>query len=103
MEAKSMVKKINKMPLIAWAWASGLIEFGSKLPDGALPIASSCNEKALTETVEMLARHGYGESKGKLLVPGIPEAEDQNAARIALTRFCFLVEQSLLTEAKYNG
>ncbi|EAV2253203.1 host nuclease inhibitor protein [Salmonella enterica] len=88
------------MPLIAYAWASGLIEFGTKLPDGALPVASSCNEKALTETIEVLARHGY--KKGELLVPGIPEAGNQNEARIALTRFNFLVEQSLLTGVK-NG
>lgn len=100
MKAKETVRKIPKMPLIAYAWASGLIEFGTKLPDGALPIASSCNEKALTETVEVLARHGYKD--GELLVPGIPEAKNQNQARIALTRFNFLVEQSLLTEVK-NG
>lgn len=103
MEAKSMVKKIKKLPLIAWAWASGLIEFGTKLPGGALPIATSCNEKVLSETVEVLARHGKGADAGKLLVPGIPEAADQNAARIALTRFCFLVEQSLLSEVQKNG
>ena len=99
MKAKETVKKISKMPLIAYAWASGLIEFGTKLPDGALPISSSCNETALTETVEVLARHGY---KNELLVPGIPEAAGPDAARIALTRFKFLVEQSLLTEVK-NG
>lgn len=100
MKSKETVKKIPTIPLNAYAWASGLIEFGTKLPGGALPIASSSNEPVLTETVEVLARHGY---QGELLVPGIPEAVDQNEARIALTRFCFLVEQSLLTEVQKNG
>ncbi|EPZ2913989.1 host nuclease inhibitor protein, partial [Escherichia coli] len=27
-----------KKNLIAWAWSSGLIEFGYVLPEGALPI-----------------------------------------------------------------
>ncbi|EFM2407137.1 TPA: host nuclease inhibitor protein, partial [Escherichia coli] len=29
-----------KKNLIAWAWSSGLIEFGYVLPEGALPIVA---------------------------------------------------------------
>lgn len=100
MKAKETVKKALATPLIAWAWASGLIELGTELPEGALPIALSTNKKALTDIVDVLARHGY---RGELLVPGCPEAKDQNEARIALTRFRYLVEERLLTEVKNNG
>lgn len=81
----------------AYCWASGLIEFGRKLPDGALPIASGPS-KVLREFVDTRARHGYRTHlvNGRptkipgtetLLVPGIPEAPDQAAAGDALFAF----------------
>jgi hypothetical protein len=78
------------MENIAFAWASGLIEFGETLPDGALPIAVAVDDaqaRKMRDSIEILARHGKGVSKGKLLVPGIPEASNQQAAMKALTRF----------------
>lgn len=45
--------------LIAYAWASGLIEFGQTLPEGALPIASARHHKRLREVINVYARHGY--------------------------------------------
>ncbi len=78
------------MDNIAFAWASGLIEFGDTLPDGALPIAVAADDvqaRKMRDSIEILARHGKGPSKGKLLVPGIPEASNQQAAMKALTRF----------------
>lgn len=62
--------------ITAYCWASGLIEFTRKenVPDGAIAIASA-PAKTLRPIITVLARHGYGESEGKLLVPGIPEAE----------------------------
>lgn len=68
----------------AYCWASGLIEFGPRVPDGALLIASG-KEKPLRAFLESVARHGYEtrEVNGRptkvrgtehLLVPGIPEA-----------------------------
>lgn len=68
----------------AYCWATGLIEFGSEIPEGAIAIASG-EETPVRETIEVLARHGY--KKGVLLVPGIPEAEDQEAAGDALEKF----------------
>lgn len=81
----------------AYCWASGLIEFGRKLPDGALPIASG-PAKPLRDFIEVRARHGYRTKlvDGRptkipgtetLLVPGIPEAADQSAAGDALFAF----------------
>lgn len=76
--------------LRAFCFASGHIEFGSRLPDGALPIAQG-PAKVLRDYVEVHARHGYKTElvKGRLtkipgsdmlLVPGVPEAPDQFTA-----------------------
>lgn len=72
--------------MIAYAWASGRIDFGRKVPDGALCIATG-PAKTLRSTIEVLARHGYGKSEGVLLVPGIPEASSQAAGILALIVF----------------
>lgn len=77
----------------AFCYASGLIEFGRTVPDGALPIAYG-PPKALKNFIEPVARHGYRTEpvNGRptkirgtehLLVPGVPEAPDQGAALTA--------------------
>lgn len=82
----------------AYCYASGLIEFGRSVPDGALPIARG-RGKALRAFIEVHARHGYkirlvnGRStkipgSDTLLVPGVPEATGQNDARDALHAWC---------------
>ncbi|EJY9246301.1 host nuclease inhibitor protein [Salmonella enterica] len=77
-------------PIItAYCWASGLIEFGHTLPEGALPIITG-NEKDVREYVEVLARLDYN---GNLLVPGIPEAPTQHEACDALVRFCRVIRE----------
>lgn len=61
----------------AWCWASGQIEFGRHIPEGALPIARGPARK-VREFIETVSRHAYdGET---LLVPGIPEAPNQSVA-----------------------
>ncbi|MFP7605200.1 host nuclease inhibitor protein [Serratia quinivorans] len=72
------------MKLIAYAWASGLIEFGKTIPEGALPILVG-QETEVKETIGILARHSYTNSQ--LLVPGVPEAYDQHSAMDALIYF----------------
>lgn len=68
----------------AYCYASGQIEFGARIPDGALPIARG-RSKPLRDFICGVARHAYdGET---LLVPGIPEAPDQSAALDALRAF----------------
>lgn len=59
----------------AYCYASGLIQFGSTTPPGAIQIASG-REAALRRVIGVLARHGKGESTGCLLGIGVPEAPD---------------------------
>lgn len=70
--------------IVAYAWASGLIEFGQNCPDGALPVLVG-NEQQVRELVDVLARHSR--TSDALLVPGVPEAQSQDEAMEALTRF----------------
>lgn len=71
-------------PQVAWCWASGLIEIGAALPPdapdggGAIEIARG-PKYALKGHLSVVARHGKGASSGQLLVPGVPEAETQDA------------------------
>ncbi|EAN5774933.1 host nuclease inhibitor protein [Salmonella enterica] len=78
-----------KSTITAYCWASGLIEFGNTLPEGALPIVTG-SEKQVRDVVTVLARHAYN---GDLLVPGIPEAVSQDEAREALVRFSRVVHE----------
>lgn len=82
----------------AFCYASGLIEFGRKVPDGALPIARG-PAKVLRDFIEGVARHGYQSAvvQGRptkvpgtdhLLVPGVPEAPNDLAKIDALQAFC---------------
>jgi hypothetical protein len=68
----------------AWAWANGVIEFGTVVPEDACHFASG-PRRALMAQVAVIARHGH--TKGQLLVPGIPEAKGQKAAMDALLDF----------------
>lgn len=65
----------------AFCYASGEIDFGRRVPTGALKIASG-PAKVLREKIEVAARHGY--DGDTLLVPGVPEAENQTVAMDAL-------------------
>lgn len=75
-----------KKNLIAWAWSSGLIEFGYVLPEGALPIVAG-KPATVRHVIEVMARHGRDEQE-QLLVPGIPEAVTEVEAFNAMIRFC---------------
>lgn len=68
----------------AYCYASGEIEFGRNVPEGALLIAKA-PVKILRPIIEVVARHAYDGTT--LLVPGIPEAPDQNVGIDALRRF----------------
>lgn len=73
----------NMSQQVAWCWATGLIEIGVTVPKGALLIARGphCSLRAV---VAGRARIGRGESAGKLLVPGVPEAAGQREGVAAL-------------------
>lgn len=70
--------------MFAYCWRGGVIEFGRRVPKGARPIIEGRGRK-VREHVEVCARHAHD---GKtLLVPGIPEAPDDEAALFALNAF----------------
>lgn len=70
-------------PIKAWATTDGLIDFGKVVPEGAISFATGM-DRVLREEVEAAARHGKGEWKGRLLVPGIPEVKTQRQKMTAL-------------------
>ncbi len=81
--------------LRAWCYPSGLIEFGNRIPKGAIVFARG-PKKELCEFIGAKARHArvIGGRRGRvpgmqlqLLVPGIPEADSQVAALEALIRW----------------
>jgi len=70
--------------MIAYCDASGAIAFGPRVPKGALAIARG-REDALRDLLCATSRHAHdGET---LLVPGIPEADNQIQAVDALMDF----------------
>lgn len=81
------------MPHVAYCYRSGLIKVGRRCPDGALPLAYG-SEYQLRKAVFTRARHGY--ERGVYLVPGIPEAADEDAAIEAVKQFSGRL-------AKHNG
>lgn len=72
------------MTTTAIVWASGLIEFidgDVEIPDGAMHLATG---EEYREKIEARSRHGYD---GSFIVPGIPEAVDEEDALEALSSF----------------
>ncbi|SBW11976.1 hypothetical protein KL86APRO_20381 [uncultured Alphaproteobacteria bacterium] len=65
----------------AYCFADGTIEFGPRIPDGALPIAAG-PDNTLRREIGVKARLAYNNET--LLVPGVPEALDQMSGVNAL-------------------
>lgn len=99
---------------IAYCWASGHIDFGSKVPDGAIEIARG-QERAVRELVAVTARHGYrterdGQRVTFFLVPGVPESNSQRSAGDALGAYLLWIKDretddltiSLGEDSNYN-
>jgi hypothetical protein len=86
-----------KKQLIAYCWANGLIEFGSKVPDGAIEIARGDTD-TVRQSIIATARHGKrvltsAVEEVQLLVSGIPEAESPQAAGDALIAYLLWLKQ----------
>ncbi|MEA3017329.1 MAG: hypothetical protein QOI38_2051 [Sphingomonadales bacterium] len=70
--------------LYALADRHGRISFSPRLVEGLLPVGRD-SERRLRAEIEVTARHAYD---GKtLLVPGVPEAPDADAALDALIAY----------------
>ncbi|AWD90835.1 host nuclease inhibitor [Burkholderia phage vB_BmuP_KL4] len=76
----------------AFAWQSGLIEFASAVPSGALLIADGPG-KELRRVIGVWARHSR--SNDELLVPGVPEADTEDAKLDALIAFSLRIKDRL--------
>lgn len=92
--------RLHAEPIYAFCWASGLIDFGKVVPEGAIRFAIGIDNE-LQDHVAVLARRGMGASEGKLLVPGIPEAKSKNAAVDALIAWVEWAEKG--NGAKHRG
>jgi len=95
MKTKSKKPKL----LYAYCWQTGRIGFGKSIPKGAIPIAKG-KPSALRKAVRVIARESYPSKPGGkdtcLLVPGIPEADNENSRLEALFRFRTEVARRLL-------
>lgn len=83
----------------AFCWRSGLIQFGRKVPEGAILVAEGPS-KELRDLICATSRHAYN---GKdLLIPGVPEADTDETAADALERFIDWIKPSVskLQEAR---
>ena len=81
---------------IAYCWRNGTVGFtDGKLPDGAL-ILSKGNGTKWRDKVEVLCRLAYDNKT--YLVPGVPEAEDDDDALNAVIRFRAVLEWALLSK-----
>lgn len=72
----------------AYCYANGVIKFRSakqSVPDGAILIVSGPG-KVIRNQITAVARHGYDHKT--LLVPGVPEAENQKERVEALINWC---------------
>lgn len=73
------------MSTLAYADRAGVIRFTEgRCPDGALPIVRG--DEHMMARVRAHARHAYDNKT--LLVPGVPEADDDIEAVKALSDFC---------------
>lgn len=83
--------------LTAYCDRSGTIGFcRATCPDGTLPIASHAHDALLRGTIAAVARHAH--DNNTLLVPGLPEAADSEAALDALIAFSALVREHLASD-----
>ncbi len=83
--------------LTAYCDRSGTIGFcRATCPDGTLPIASHAHDALLRGAIAAVARHSY--DNNTLLVPGLPEASDSEAALDALIAFSARVRERLAAD-----
>lgn len=76
----------------AYCWRSGVVRFGRRVPGGALEILRAPKgSRTLKKAVRPWCRLAYDNKT--LLVPGVPEAADENAALDAVLKFAKRTEE----------
>lgn len=70
----------------AYCWRSGVVRFGRHVPEGALEILRAPKgSRTLKKAVRPWCRLAYDNKT--LLVPGVPEAKNENTALEAVIKF----------------
>jgi hypothetical protein len=82
---------------VAFADRAGVIRFGKRCPNGALPIGRHHRLATLRSTVSAVARLAYDNET--LFVPGVPEAKSDDAALAAVVAFAKAVDTRLAERA----
>lgn len=78
-------------------WRSGETEIASRVPEGAATLMTGPRSR-LIKLLSVNARHSYdGKS---LLVPGLPEAEDDEAAVRAVQAFQLRLEHATINRRR---
>jgi hypothetical protein len=90
----------------AFVYATGVIGFGKKCGNGSIGLARSADDseetvKAFKDAIEVMSRHGY--KPGILLVPGVPEAEDQAKGLEAVDKFKSWMKESFVRKTNPCG
>jgi hypothetical protein len=84
-------KNPRQKEVVAYCWRNGMIEIGAYLPDLALPLMAG-ERKFVRSTIRGAARLAYDNKTW--LVPGVPEAESDDAAYQAVLDFEHLLQFS---------
>ena len=88
-----MIQAAAKPMYYAYAYRSGVVRVGRRVPTRALLLLSHSSRYRLRGAVDMCARIAYD---GRThLVPGVPEAADDRQAYLATERFRHLLFQFL--------
>ncbi|GAB6043325.1 hypothetical protein [Endothiovibrio diazotrophicus] len=78
----------------AYCYRGGQIHFGPAVPEGALPVAEG-GLRQLVDTIESTAR--LARDNDTWLVPGVPEAASDDAAREAVAAYRRWINPESLT------
>lgn len=91
--ADTMIDPADEPMYYAYAYRSGVVRIGRRVPARALLVASCTSRYRLQVAVDMCARMAYdGRTR---LVPGVPEATDDTQALDAVDRFGAWLDQYL--------
>lgn len=90
----------------AYVWANGVVDFGNETPEGAIEFANGQGEKFI-ESIQVLCRLAYPryedgkKQSDQWLMPGVPEAQNDEEASDAVVRFKQRIE-ARKTKANIN-